>query len=158
MEVVKNGDIIMNEVEKFILKFRGDTEPRISDEERDKVINLTVNKYTNGYCYYFAKILQAAFQRGDVVILAPHSHLVWRDVDGKLYDINGEVNERDYEEFECQIEEEYLGDHLKNFLWREGYTCDTTKEDIEQLIKEAKARNKNKSDLHVDTTVGLDWK
>lgn len=148
----------MNEVEKFILKFRGDTEDRISDDKRDEIITLTMNKYTNGYCYYFAKILQAAFQRGDVVILAPHSHLVWRDVDGKLYDINGEVNVRDYEEFECEIEEEYLGVHLKNFLWREGYTYDTTKEDIEQLIKEAKARNKDKSGPHVDTTVGLNWK
>lgn len=61
----------MNEVEKFITKFRGDTEHRISDDQRDKVVELTTNKYVNGYCYYFAKILQAAFQRGDVVVLAP---------------------------------------------------------------------------------------
>lgn len=157
MEVGSKEEVAINEVEKFILKFRGDTGDRISDDKRDEVVNLTVNKYTNGYCYYFAKILQAAFRRGDVVILAPYSHLVWRDVDGKLYDINGEVNERDYEEFECQIEEEYLGDHLRNFLHRDGYTCNTTKEDIKQLIKEAKARNKNKSGQYVDTTVGLNW-
>ena len=147
----------MNEVEKFILKFRGDTEDRISDDKRDEIITLTMNKYTNGYCYYFAKILQAAFQRGDVVILAPHSHLVWRDIDGKLYDITGEVNERDYEEFECQIEEEYLGDHLKNFLQREGYTHNTTKEDVKQLIQEAKVRNRDILGPHADTTVGLNW-
>lgn len=157
MEMGPSRGIALNEVEKFILKFRGDTEDRISDDKRDEIITLTMNKYTNGYCYYFAKILQAAFQRGDVVILAPHSHLVWRDVDGKMYDITGEVNERDYEEFECPIEEEYLGDHLKNFLWREGYTCNTTKEDIKQLIQEAKVRNRNKSGPHVDTTVGLNW-
>lgn len=148
----------MNEVEKFILKFRGDTEDHISDDKRDEVVNFTVNKYTNRYCYYFAKILQGAFQRGDVVILAPYSHLVWRDVDGKLYDINGEVSERDYEEFECQIEEEYLGDHLRNFLHRDGYTFNTTKEDIKQLIQEAKAGNENKSGPHADIEAGMKWK
>lgn len=158
MEVGSKEEVAINEVEKFILKFRGDTEDRISDDKRDEIINLTVNKYTNGYCYYFAKILQAAFQRGDVVILAPHSHLVWRDVDGKLYDINGEVSERDYEEFECQIEEEYLGDHLKNFLHRDGYTCNTTREDIKQLIQEAKARNKNKSGQYADKVAVMEWK
>lgn len=145
----------MNEVEKFIAMFRGDTEPRISDKIRDKVIDLTINKYVNGYCYYFAKILQAAFQRGDVVILAPYGHFMWRDCDGEMYDIRGKYDGSHHTDYEVEIEEKYLGDHLKNFLWREGYVCDTTKEDIDQLIEEAKARNRNKSGMHPDEIVQL---
>lgn len=129
-----------NDIEKFIIRFRGDN-LNLPEDKRNKIVEYTVHKYTNGYCYFFAKILQAAFQRGDVVILAPHSHLVWRDVDGKLYDINGEVSERDYEEFECQIEEEHLGDALKDFLCRENYYNNTSKEEIDILIKEAKERS-----------------
>lgn len=118
-----------NDIEKFIERFRGD-DLDLPEDEKDKIVQYTVNKYTNGYCYFFAKMLQAAFQRGDVIILAPHSHLVWRDTDGKLYDINGEVSERDYEDFECQIEEEYLEDALKDFLCRENYYNNTTWDEI----------------------------
>lgn len=129
-----------NDIEKFIERFRGDNLD-LPEEERNKIVEYTVHKYTNGYCYFFAKMLQAAFQRGDVVILAPHSHLVWRDVDGKLYDVTGEVSEKDYEDFECQIEEECLGDALKDFLCRENYYNNTTWDEIMQLIDEAKKRN-----------------
>ena len=65
----------MDEILEFIKDFRGDN-LNIPEDSKDKVVEFTVNKYTNGYCYYFAKILQAAFQRGEVVILAPHSHFV----------------------------------------------------------------------------------
>lgn len=133
----------MNSILKFIEDFRGDN-LNLPKDSKDKIIDFTVNKYTNGYCYYFAKILQAAFQRGDVVILAPHSHLVWRDVDSKLYDITGEVDERDYEEYECQIEEEYLGDALKDFLCRDSFYNNTTLEEVEDLVNEAKDREERR--------------
>lgn len=129
-----------NDIEKFIERFRGDNLD-LQEDEKNKIVEYAINKYTNGYCYFFAKMLQAAFQRGEVVILAPHSHLVWRDTDGKLYDITGEVSERDYEDFECQIEEGYLGDALKDFLCRENYYNNTTWDEIVQLINEAKKRN-----------------
>lgn len=143
-----------NEVEKFIKKFRGDNLD-ISDEEKNKWIEFTIKKYINGYCYYFAKILQAAFQRGDVVILAPYGHFMWRDCDGEMYDIRGKYDGSHHTEYECEIEEEYLGNALKNFLHREGYADDTTKEDIKQLIEEAKERNRNKSELKADKIVEL---
>ena len=125
----------MNEILEFIKDFRGDN-LNVPEDSKDKIVEFTISKYTNGYCFFFAKMLQVAFQRGDVVMLAPHSHLAWRDLDGKLYDITGEVNERDYEEYECQIEEEYLGNALKDFLCRKNYYNNTTLEEVRTLIEE----------------------
>lgn len=46
--------------------------------------------YMAGYCYYFAMMLKAAFNRGEVYIAAPYGHVVWRDIDDRYYDIEGE--------------------------------------------------------------------
>ena len=46
--------------------------------------------YMAGYCYYFAMMLKAAFNRGEVYITAPYGHVVWRDIDDHYYDIEGE--------------------------------------------------------------------
>lgn len=46
--------------------------------------------YMAGYCYYFAMMLKAAFNRGEVYIAAPYGHVVWRDIDDRYYDIKGE--------------------------------------------------------------------
>lgn len=48
------------------------------------------NLYMAGYCYYFAMMLKAAFNRGEVYIAAPYGHVVWRDIDDHYYDIEGE--------------------------------------------------------------------
>lgn len=48
------------------------------------------NLYMAGYCYYFAMMLKAAFNRGEVYITAPYGHVVWRDIDDRYYDIEGE--------------------------------------------------------------------
>ena len=125
----------MNEVEDFIAEFRGDNLD-LPEEDKELIVQHMINKYTRGYCYYLAKILQSAFQRGDVVILAPFSHVVWRDTDGELYDIWGKMNKTDYPERECEIAEEYLGDAIRDFLHRKDFVHDTTKEEIDKLIEE----------------------
>lgn len=48
------------------------------------------NLFMAGYCYYFAMMLKAAFNRGEVYIAAPYGHVVWRDIDNRYYDIEGE--------------------------------------------------------------------
>lgn len=42
-----------------------------------------------GYCYYFAIMLRAAFQRGRVCHAHPFSHIVWVDDNGVPYDVEG---------------------------------------------------------------------
>lgn len=48
------------------------------------------NLFMGGYCFYFASMLKAAFNRGEIYIVAPFGHVVWRDTDNRYYDIDGE--------------------------------------------------------------------
>lgn len=45
--------------------------------------------FSNGYCYYFACMLKAAFDRGDVCWHNGYGHIVWVDTNDIAYDING---------------------------------------------------------------------
>lgn len=45
--------------------------------------------YSNGSCYYFAKILHNIFPEGS--LLENHDHVYFK-LDDRLYDIRGEVN------------------------------------------------------------------
>ena len=47
------------------------------------------NAFQNGYCWYFAHMLQSAFERGTVCLCAPFGHFVWEDIDEVKYDISG---------------------------------------------------------------------
>ena len=46
--------------------------------------------FMNGYCFYFASMLKAAFERGEIYTTDPFDHVVWRDTDNRYYDIDGE--------------------------------------------------------------------
>ena len=52
-----------------------------------------VNLFGAGYCYYFALMLQSAFQCGTVCYVIGHGHIVWIDGirlnEDIAYDING---------------------------------------------------------------------
>ena len=59
----------------------------------DNFISITPNirkTFMSGYCYYFALIMKEAMQRGTICWACPFSHVVWKDEDGKAYDIDGE--------------------------------------------------------------------
>ena len=43
--------------------------------------------FTQGYCWHFAKMLQATFGRGTVCVAFHIAHMVWVDTDGTAYDI-----------------------------------------------------------------------
>ena len=45
--------------------------------------------FHSGYCYYFAVMLQNAFQKGFICIAEPLGHIVWVDDKGCAYDIEG---------------------------------------------------------------------
>ena len=68
-----------------------------------------------GYCYYFASMLKTAFERGDLFLTFPFGHVVWRDVDGRAYDVEGPYVPEDHE---CEelIPVSYLGDLIYDFM------------------------------------------
>ena len=85
--------------------------------------------FTMGFCWHFAKMLQATFNRGDVCIAFPIGHFVWVDTDGVAYDIDGV----DITNCDCYIPEQYLKDELINFKHIPGESIQSSTNDI--LIK-----------------------
>lgn len=95
------------------------------------------SKFRNGYCYYFAKMLQFTYGRGIVCFTAPFGHFVW--VDGtnendKAYDIEGLYNMKDHDAYYL-IPEEYLGEFINDFMPNGKKTKPATKSDIINIIK-----------------------
>lgn len=46
-------------------------------------------QFMNGWCYYFAKILESAFPGGEICLCYPYSHIVYL-YNGMAYDFEGE--------------------------------------------------------------------
>ena len=68
-----------------------------------------------GYCYWFAHMLMSAFNRGHLCLTYPLGHIVWEDVDGKAYDIEGVYR---LEDTECEmlIPVKFLGGIVFDFM------------------------------------------
>jgi hypothetical protein len=79
------------EVSDFIDKFYNDAEKKGINGESLRSL------FMDGHCMDFAAILQVHFNRGERVATAPFDHVVWEDIDGKCYDIEGEYISGDVE-------------------------------------------------------------
>ena len=84
--------------------------------------------FTNGYCYYFAKMLEIAFPGGEVCLCYPKGHFV-HSYEDKAYDIWGENH---LEETLKLIPAKEMGPLLGDFLWN-GTEHNTSKEEIAAL-------------------------
>ena len=93
--------------DRDVIKFISDVRYHQGEENSETIHNL----FSSGYCYHFALILQHCFKRGDVCLAYPFGHMVWRDINGVVYDIEG-VNTK-YEEL---VEVDKLGKSLNGFL------------------------------------------
>ena len=96
-----NGNIEVIDFISKILYFSQDDSCRNmkynSTRTEDEVSNPIASLFTNGFCYYFAVILKDAFNRGEICWHKNYSHIVWRDVDGTSYDIDGVFDAPDEE-------------------------------------------------------------
>lgn len=82
--------------------------------------------FASGYCYYFAKILQEAFNRGEICWHRNYGHIVWMDTDGIAYDIGGVFT--DYNDGDLLPVEKSLGDMIVVFKHTgEKFNCGDTK-------------------------------
>lgn len=88
-------------------------------------------RFSNGYCYYFAKMLEEAFG-GEVVWPKYYSHIVWHDTkDNICYDVIGEY--RNWSE-EDLIPIQYLTErNLDGFKHVKPSAALTTEEIAEQM-------------------------
>lgn len=67
--------------------------------------------FRTGYCWHFAVMLHAAFERGKICWAAPFGHVVWVDEDGLPYDIEGLYSGEAF----WFIPIEYLGESVEEF-------------------------------------------
>lgn len=105
----KDGE--QEEVEKVLSFIGGMHDKGTYDSEDDFLYNV----FENGYCYYFAQILNLAFPSlGKVVWIRNYGHIVWQSLStGICYDISGIYT--DYEEDDL-VDIDRLGNLLTDFL------------------------------------------
>lgn len=92
-------------------------------------------KFRNGYCWHFAHMLKSTFDTGRVCLAYPFGHFVY-EYGGSYFDIEGYYSG----ESETFIPEEYLGEHLENFIHR-GVSVETTLDDIKKYTNNTKGHN-----------------
>lgn len=118
-----------NEVLEFIKQFLGGQYASLHDR------NLLRHKFIEGYCYYFAKMLENAFGRGIVCWAAPAYHFVWQDLkDGQCYDIDGIFDIKAHNIYYL-IPEDFVGSMLPEYKHVKSEPG-ITKEQMVQIIKE----------------------
>lgn len=92
--------------------------------------------FSNGYCYYFAQILNTAFQGGTICWSVDRGHIVWLDgtdlQNDIAYDITGV-----YEDYEELRPVSYLGTTLVDFL----HNNEKWKSNDEEFEKYCKEKN-----------------
>lgn len=74
---------------------------------------LSVREWHETYSYQLACMLKATFRRGKVMWCAPDYHMVWQDVTGECFDIQGPY--RIPESVVALIPADRLGEHIEDF-------------------------------------------
>ena len=98
-----------------------------TDKEYEQIRSL----FMDGYCYYFAVMLETAFDRGVICWCAPFGHFVWVDENGVPYDIEGvSTSEANY-----YIPEDFIQEGLDDFKHVPGKSFNASKEYIERAIR-----------------------
>lgn len=88
-----------------------------------------ITQFSKGYCWHFAKLLEATFPGGTVCWCAPYAHFIYL-YNNHAYDINGLYDgEADY-----FIPETYLGPLLTDFTHVPNKAANATKDQINDII------------------------
>jgi hypothetical protein len=110
------------EILEFIENFRCGL-GQFTDEES----GITQRLFENGFCYYFAKILQDAFPGGELYIPWPIGHFVYKYNDA-YWDISGEYNPKQHDcvamiplNRDYFIDDDYIR-HIEKTFMHNGYS------------------------------------
>ena len=90
--------------------------------------------FLNGYCYYFAQILNTAFPGGTICWSVDRGHIVWLDGSDLQNDIAYDITGI-YEDYEELRPVSYLGTTLIDFF-RNGEKWKSNDEEFEKYCKE----------------------
>ena len=89
--------------------------------------------FENGYCYYFAKILETAFPGGLICVCYRFGHIVYV-YDEVAYDISGVTDS----EYDALIPIDEFGSLADGFLHIPGVESDATKEKVDAIAEKYK--------------------
>lgn len=131
---------IKNEVINFIETFLGGQYATVHDRQ------LLQQKFEKGYCYYFAKMLETAFNRGKVCWVAPLYHFVWQDVDGQCYDVNGLFNAKQQHVYYF-VPETFAQPILSEYK----HVCSTSGASKQQMVKIIKQYCMESGQTYIDS-------
>lgn len=104
-DITMQKTIDEDEVLEFITQF-------LYHSQNDEIAGNLITQFRSGYCYHFAYMLRDTFHRGVVCWAAPFGHIVWKDIDQKVYDIEGEYHGEAF----YFIPTYYLGELVRDFL------------------------------------------
>ena len=110
-----------------VLRFIYDFSVKQGYGEAEEVL---YQQFASGYCYYFACMLKAAFNRGEICWGAPFGHIVWVDENGIPYDISG-VNESETDDY---IPEYMMGNTILDFKHIAGKVHNTSDQEIAEMV------------------------
>ena len=109
--------------------------PATMQSRRTEAYRLFHRHFRSGYCWHFAHLLKATFDRGEVCWCAPFGHMVWVDIDGTPYDIEGVY----HGEAMYFIPEKYSVGHLDEFRHLAGMNTPVnaaTKAELIAIVKQ----------------------
>ena len=101
----------------------------------DDSVKTIANLFSNGYCYYFAKILQDAFPNGTICQCYPFGYIVYV-YDGIAYDIDGVSNS----ECEMCMPVSLLGEAIDDFRHIPNQEYNITEQEIAKIGIECKEK------------------
>lgn len=125
-EWLKKIQKVHPKADEEVLRFIYDFSVKQGYGEAEEVL---YQQFASGYCYYFAHMLQSAFNRGEVCWAAPYGHIVWVDENDIPYDISG-VNESETDDY---IPEYMMGDTILDFKHIAGKVHDTSDQEIAKM-------------------------
>lgn len=126
-EWLKKIQKVHPKADEEVLRFIYDFSVKQGYGEAEKVL---YQQFISGYCYYFACMLQAAFNRGEVCWAAPYGHIVWVDENDIPYDISG-VNKSETDDY---IPEYMMGDTILDFKHIAGRVHNTSDQEIAKMV------------------------
>lgn len=126
-EWLKKIQKVHPKADEEVLRFIYDFSVKQGYGEAEKVL---YQQFISGYCYYFACMLKAAFNRGEVCWAAPYGHIVWVDENDIPYDISG-VNKSETDDY---IPEYMMGDTILDFKHIAGRVHNTSDQEIAKMV------------------------
>lgn len=145
---INRTDRPLTEVEQFINEFMNFK----TEDEREVIRSL----FRSGYCWHFAHMLLATFERGQIVEMAPFGHICWQDTDGRCYDVEGQYCGEAFYAIPETFMEHVVPNSMLDYKHIPGKHYDISKDELISACKQYCAQNGKPYDSHMESYIVMD--